>query len=983
MSRTSTTRSAAGTGKPLVIVESPAKARTIAAMLGGDFVVESSVGHIRDLPRRADEVPAAYKGEGWARLGVDVDNGFKPLYVVAAEKRDVVRRLTQLVRDASEVYLATDEDREGESIAWHLAEVLSPQVPVKRMVFHEITPAAIHRAVEEWRDLDRRLVDAQEARRILDRLYGYEVSPVLWKKVMPRLSAGRVQSVATRMVVERERARMRFRSAEWWDIEATVDPGSGSPTFAATLVAVDSTTVATGRDFGEDGSLAAKGPVTVLGEADATALAGGLTGRPLTVRSVTERPLRRSPAPPFMTSTLQQEAGRKLRFGAQRTMQVAQRLYEQGWITYMRTDSTTLSDEALAAARSQAAELYGADHVPDKPRRYERKVKNAQEAHEAIRPAGEVFRSPEAAAAALSGDELRLYDLIWKRTVASQMADATGTTAQLRLAGTPEAGRPEVELAASGTVITFPGFLRAYVEGSDDPDGDLAEREVRLPPLAEGDVVTARSVEARSHATQPPARFTEASLVKALEELGVGRPSTYASIIGTVQDRGYVWKKGSALVPSFTAFAVVGLLERYFGNLVDYGFTAAMEDDLDGIASGARQSLPWLTRFYFGEGGAGGLPSGNGGAPVDAAPEAGDGGAGGPSGADSSAAGSGGGQPPAGEGPALGLKRVVADHLGDIDAREINSIPIGTDGEGRTIVVRVGRYGPYLQRDEDRASIPEDLAPDELTVERATAMLEAPSGDRVLGRDPASDLPVLVRAGRFGPYVQLGEAAEGGDKPRTASLFQSMTPDALTLDQALELLRLPRTVGSDPESGEEIVALNGRFGPYLKRGTDTRSLASEEQLLTVTVEEALALFAQPKARRGRAAAAPLRELGPDPVSGGLIVLREGRFGPYVTDGTTNASLRRGDDPEQITPERAAELIADRRAAGPPARRGRAAKTGGTAKAAATKKAAGTKKAAATKKAAGTKKAAATKKAAGTGAAAASEATGSSPGPAGT
>ncbi len=958
MPRSSTTR-AAGSGKPLVIVESPAKARTIAAMLGGDFVVESSVGHIRDLPRRADEVPAAYKGEAWARLGVDVDNGFKPLYVVAPEKKDVVRRLSQLVREASEVYLATDEDREGESIAWHLAEVLSPQVPIKRMVFHEITPAAIHRAVEEWRELDRRLVDAQEARRILDRLYGYEVSPVLWKKVMPRLSAGRVQSVATRMVVERERARMRFRSATWWDLEATVDPGGGSAAFAATLVAVDGTPLATGRDFGEDGTLGAKGPVTLLGEAEATALASGLTGRPLTVRSVTERPLRRSPAPPFMTSTLQQEAGRKLRFGAQRTMQVAQRLYEQGWITYMRTDSTTLSDEALAAARAQAAELYGADHVPDRPRRYERKVKNAQEAHEAIRPAGETFRSPEAAAAVLSGDELRLYELIWKRTVASQMADATGTTAQLRLVGVPEAGRPEAELSASGTVITFPGFLRAYVEGSDDPEGDLADREVRLPQLAEGDVVTAQAVEARAHATQPPARFTEASLVKALEELGVGRPSTYASIIGTVQDRGYVWKKGSALVPSFTAFAVVGLLERYFGALVDYGFTAAMEDELDGIASGAQQALPWLTRFYFGgERAAGGDGAGGDGAGT---------GPGGPGGR-----------------TALGLKQVVAEHLGDIDAREVNSIPIGTDAQGRAVVARVGRYGPYLQRGDDRASIPDDLPPDELTVERATELLDAPSGDRTLGEDPGTGLPVLVRAGRFGPYVQLGEAVEGGEKPRTASLFRSMAPDTVTLDQALELLRLPRTVGTDPDTGQEIVALNGRFGPYLKRGSDTRSLATEEQLLTVTMEEALALFAQPKTRRGRAAAAPLRELGPDPVTGGPIVLRDGRFGPYVTDGTTNASLRRGDDPETITPERAAELLADRRAAGPPAKRGRpsgkaAAKKAGATKAAGTKKApakkaAGTKKAA-TKKAAGAKKAAGTKQAATKKAAAATDAAG--------
>ncbi|HUC37299.1 MAG TPA: type I DNA topoisomerase, partial [Acidimicrobiales bacterium] len=566
-----TTRSPAtgakGSAKPLVIVESPAKARTIGALLGPEFVVESSVGHIRDLPRRAGEVPAAYKGEGWARLGVDVDNGFKPLYVVAAEKKQVVSRLKSLLKEASELYLATDEDREGESIAWHLTEVLSPTVPVKRMVFHEITPAAIAHAVEDWRELDRRLVDAQEARRILDRLYGYEVSPVLWKKVMPRLSAGRVQSVATRMIVERERARMRFRAASWCDIEGVFEAAGESEgadrRFNATLVSVDGKALATGRDFNETGQLSSSG-LLLLDEAKAGDLARGLEGRPFRVSSVSEKPYRRSPSAPFMTSTLQQEASRKLRFGAQRAMQVAQGLYEQGWITYMRTDSTTLSDEALAAARSQAVELYGPEYVPERPRRYERKVKNAQEAHEAIRPAGENFRTPDQAASSLHGDALKLYDLIWKRTVASQMADATGTSAQVRLVGTPEgvAGiSGEAEFAASGTVITFPGFLRAYVEGSDEPDAEVAQRDVRLPAMREGDPLEERGLEPKSHSTQPPARFTEASLVKALEELGVGRPSTYASIISTIQQRGYVWKKGTALVPSFTAFAVVGLLE--------------------------------------------------------------------------------------------------------------------------------------------------------------------------------------------------------------------------------------------------------------------------------------------------------------------------------------------------------------------------------------------------------------------------------------
>ncbi|HEV3266740.1 MAG TPA: type I DNA topoisomerase [Acidimicrobiales bacterium] len=916
--------------KPLVIVESPAKAKTIAGLLGSDYVVESSIGHIRDLPRRADEVPASVKGEPWARLGVDVENGFKPLYVVSADKKAQVTKLKQLVKRASEVYLASDEDREGESIAWHLLEVLNPQVPVKRMVFHEITRPAIERAVTEWRDLDRRLVDAQEARRILDRLYGYEVSPVLWKKIMPRLSAGRVQSVATRMVVERERARMKFSSADWWGLDGTFTtaalPTDGTPnSFTASLVAVDGVTLASGRDFDDTGALSSPGSVVVLGEAEARGLAAGLEGAPFTVKSMTHKPYRRSPAAPFMTSTLQQEAGRKLRFSSKRAMQIAQRLYEQGWITYMRTDSTTLSGEALAAARAQAVSLYGADYVPAKPRVYERKVKNAQEDHEAIRPAGESFRTPDEASRSLSGDEFRLYDMIWKRTVASQMADATGTSAQVRLVGTaadPAGGDGrEAEFSASGQVIQFPGFLRAYVEGEDDPDAELADREVHLPPMAEGDPLSVDGLEPGSHATQPPARFTEASLVKAMEELGVGRPSTYASVISTILDRGYVWKKGSALVPSFTAFAVVGLLERYFADLVDYGFTASMEDDLDAIASGDEESLPWLTRFYFGSGnGADG--SGNG----KATP---------------SANGS--------EVRRLGLKQEVNTYLGEIDAREINSIPIGTGSDGVEIVARVGRYGPYLQRGDDRVSIPEDMAPDELTPARAEELLEAPSSDRVLGEDPETGLPVQVKAGRFGPYVQLGEVVDGGPKPRTASLFASMVPATITLEEALELLRIPRVVGADPESGEEIVAHNGKFGPYLKKGTDTRSLLSEDQLLTVTVDEALALFAQPKARRGRNAAGPLREMGADADSGLPMVVKDGRFGPYVTDGITNASLRQGDDVDTLTVERASELLAERRAAGPSTRKKKApAKKKAAAKKAPAKKRAPAKKSAALK-----------------------------------
>jgi DNA topoisomerase-1 len=868
--------------RPLVIVESPAKAKTIARFLGGGFVVESSIGHIRDLPQNAAEIPEKHKGDQWARLGVDVENGFKPLYVVPKEKKQQVSKLKTALKNASELYLATDEDREGESIAWHLLEVLSPRIPVKRMVFHEITPHAIEDAVQNWRDLDRKLVDAQEARRILDRLYGYEVSPVLWKKVMPKLSAGRVQSVATRMLVERERARMRFRSANYWDLEATLE--TDGQAFKAGLVQLGGARLVTGKDFNERGELSRAGAV-VLDEVAVRDLAGRLRDAPFSVRSVEEKPFRRSPYPPFMTSTLQQEASRKLRFSAKRTMQVAQRLYENGYITYMRTDSTTLSETALTAARDHAIELFGREYVPDAPRRYEKKVKNAQEAHEAIRPAGDSFRHPWEVEGELGPDEFRLYDLIWKRTIASQMQDARGQSVQVRIGALSSEG-DDAEFAASGKVITFPGFWRAYVEGADDPEAELEDREVRLPPLREGDSPALLALDPAEHRTKPPDRYTEASLVKALEEMGVGRPSTYASILGTILDRGYAWTKGTALVPSFTAFAVVGLLEQHFTDLVDYEFTARMEDDLDRIANGEEQSEPWLTRFYFGNG-------------------------------------------------SKGLRHIVHDRLGEIDAREVNEIPIGEDQNGVPVVVRVGRYGPYVQRADDKASVPEDLPPDELTVEKALEFLSAPSGDKVLGTDPDSGLTVTARAGRYGPYVQLGEGA-GKEKPRTASLFKGMSLDELSLDDALRLLRLPRIVGADPANGEEIVALNGRYGPYLSRGKETRSLATEEQLFTVTLDEALALFAQPKSRRGRAAEtqASLRELGPDPVTGGQIVLKEGRFGPYVTDGTTNASLRKGDEVESITPERAAELLRERRERGPaksPARARKRKKGGGGSK----------------------------------------------------
>jgi DNA topoisomerase-1 len=907
--------------KPLVIVESPAKAKTISSFLGSDYHVESSIGHIRDLPRNAADVPAAYKGEPWARLGVDVDNDFKPLYVVSRDKRDQVRKLRAMVKDATELYLATDEDREGESIAWHLQEVLAPRIPVRRMVFHEITRPAIEQAVREYRDLDRRLVDAQETRRILDRLYGYEVSPVLWKKVMPALSAGRVQSVATRLVVERERARMRFVSASFWDLAGefapvTTEDGpevAGPASFGASLVSLDGRRLVTGRDFGDNGQIAPARDVVRLDEEQARGLVERLQDAEFRVRSVEERPWRRTPHAPFMTSTLQQEAGRKLRFPAARTMRVAQELYEAGFITYMRTDSTTLSDQALQAARAQATALYGREYVPAHPRRYDKRVKNAQEAHEAIRPAGDTFRTPQETG--LHGDQRRLYELVWMRTVASQMADAVGQSVTVRLGARSSAGE-DAEFGTSGRVITFPGFLRAYVEGADDPDAELEDREVRLPPLAVDDPLTVESLVAEGHATQPPTRYTEASLVKALEDMGVGRPSTYASILDTIEHRGYVWKKGTALVPSWTAFAVTGLLERHFEELVDYGFTASMEEDLDEIARGGQEGVPWLTRFYFGNGG----------------------------------------------GP--GLKKLVSEHLGEIDAREINSIPIGGPDSG--LVVRVGRYGPYVQRgEEERAPIPEDLAPDELTVARAIELLEAGSSERVLGPHPDSGLPIMVRAGRFGPYVQVGSAEETGGKPATASLLSSMDPGTVTLDDAVRVLSLPRVVGVDPSSGEEIVASNGRYGPYLKRGSESRSLESEDQLFTVDLDDAVARFAQPKTRRGRvASAAPLRELGTDPTSGAPLVLREGRFGPYVTDGTTNASLRKGDTVTGMTPDRAVELLAERRAAGPRPPR---VKKAGTKKAAGSK--ASTAKAAAARKAVGsgrTTKAGAAKKTAGSG-----------------
>ena len=838
-------------GKRLVIVESPAKARTIAGYLGSEFDVGSSVGHVRDLPDRAKDIPEAQR-KRFGALGVDVEKDFAPYYVVDPGKKKIIADLRKQLAGADELLLATDEDREGEAIAWHLVEVLKPKVPVRRMVFHEITKDAITRALGETRAIDERLVDAQETRRILDRLYGYEVSPVLWKKVTRGLSAGRVQSVATRLVVERERERMAFTSAEYWDLLASFDPGR----FEARLFSIDGVRVAHGRDFAPSGE-PRDADLVHLDEAGARSLGDRLSESEFSVRSVDERPYRRKPAAPFRTATLQQEASRKLRYSAQTTMRLAQRLYEAGHITYMRTDSTTLSESALEAARTHVRQLFGDDFVPDKPRRYGRAVANAQEAHEAIRPAGDVFRSPDELRGELGRDELALYDLVWKRTLASQMEDAVGKTVSLRIAASSTTGE-DVEFAASGTVITFRGFLAAYEPGKDEPSDEDEERV--LPQLAVGQEVSLVSLEPDGHATLPPARYTEPTLVRALEERGIGRPSTYAAILSTIVDRGYVFKKGTALVPSFLAFAVVNLLERHFERLVDFDFTARMEDDLDGIAAGEKERVEWLSRFYFGHG-------------TDP-----------------------------------GLHRLATEHLDEIDARAVNSIAI----PGSDVVVRVGRYGPYLEHGEQRASLPTDIAPDELTPERVRELLAQPES-RSLGVNPETKLEILVRAGRYGPYVTEAPADGADAKPRTASLFASMSPESVTLEDALRLLSLPRVVGE--LDGEPVTAQNGRYGPYIKKGSESRSLEHEEQLFTVTLEQARALLAEPPRRRGRRGAAkgPLKELGPDPSNGRPIVLRDGKFGPYVSDGETNASLRRGDTPESITLERAVELLTERRA----------------------------------------------------------------------
>jgi len=864
-------------GIKLVIVESPAKARKIGGFLGDDYVVEASVGHIRDLPQRAADIPKEYKKIAWAKEGVNVEEGFEPLYVINPDKKAKVSELKALMKDADELILATDEDREGEAIAWHLIEVLRPKIPIRRMVFHEITMEAIQKAAEETRDLDYRLVDAQETRRVLDRLYGYRLSPVLWKKVMPRISAGRVQSVATRLIVERERERMAFISSSWWDLTAQCEAG-----FNARLLSLDGKRVAATNDFDANGGLKEKSVANILllDEAGAKELVQSLTGKSLTVKSTEESPRTERPKAPFTTSTMQQDAGSRLGWGAQLTMRVAQRLYENGYITYMRTDSVTLSKSAIESARNSAKSLYGADYIPAAPRVYEGKSKNAQEAHEAIRPAGETFRTPGELAPELSRDEFSLYDLIWKRTIASQMSDAKKMQMRVDFDVDTKTGGAAI-FRANGSVITFPGFLAAYEEIVDDKtsDDEAADSDKRLPPMAIGDSIKVSNYICEGHETKPPARYTEPTLVKKLEELGIGRPSTFASIMSTIQDRGYVSKRGRALVPTFLAFSVTGLLEQHFGKLVDYEFTASMEEDLDRIANGEEDRVTWLTKFFFGT-------EGN-----------------------------------------PGLEALAAD-LGAIDAQQINTMKMGED-----IEIRVGRYGAYIQKgigdDRKFANIPETMAPDELTLQVAIDLLAQPSGERELGVHPESNLPLLAKSGRFGPYVtevfpepemivdkKTGELKKprkkkDAPKPKTASLLSTMTLDTITIDDALKLMSLPRTLGDYEEV--PITVQNGRYGPYMTHGTDSRTLTSEDQIFAITLDEAIELYKQPKVRRRGVAKPPLKDLGIDPASQKAVLVKDGRFGIYITDGETNATLRRGDTVEFLTLERGLELLAGRRA----------------------------------------------------------------------
>ena len=856
-------------GTKLVIVESPAKARKIGSFLGDEYVVEASVGHIRDLPQRAADIPKEYKQFAWAKEGVNIEEEFAPLYVINPDKKSKVAELKELMKDADELILATDEDREGEAIAWHLIEVLRPKIPVRRMVFHEITKDAIQKAAKETRDLDYRLVDAQETRRVLDRLYGYRLSPVLWKKVMPRISAGRVQSVATRLIVERERERMAFISSSWWDLAASCEAG-----FSARLLSLNGKRVAATNDFDANGGIKDKSAANILllDEAGARELVQSLHGQSLVVKSMEESPRTERPKPPFTTSTMQQDAGSRLGWGAQLTMRIAQRLYENGYITYMRTDSVTLSASSITAARSSAQALYGKEFVPSDPRVYEGKTKNAQEAHEAIRPAGETFRTPGELAPELSRDEFALYDLIWKRTIASQMSDAKKQQMRVDFDVKTKTGEDAI-FRANGSVITFAGFLAAY-EDIVEEKSDVDESDRRLPAMSVGEKIKVNEYSCEGHETKPPARYTEPTLVKKLEELGIGRPSTFASIMQTIQDRGYVAKRGRALVPTFLAFSVTGLLEQHFTKLIDYEFTASMEEDLDRIANGDEERVAWLTKFFYG---------------TENNP---------------------------------GLADLSAD-LGAIDAQAINTMKMGED-----IEIRVGRFGAYLQQgqgdDRKFANIPEEMAPDELTLPKAIELLAKPSGERKLGVDPETGLEVIAKSGRFGAYITEvfpEEIVEEGakkkrkkkdaPKPKTASLLSTMSLDTVDLSDALRLLSLPRTLGTYQD--DVITVQNGRYGPYMKHGADSRTLTSEDQLFSIGLDEAIEIYKQPKVRRRGVAKPPLKELGKDPQTARDVIVKDGRFGVYVTDGETNATLRRGDAVELLTLERALELLAGRRA----------------------------------------------------------------------
>ena len=857
--------------KSLVIVESPAKARTISKFLGNEFTIEASIGHIRDLPQGAKEVPDEFKNEEWAYLGVNVDQGFTPIYIVPADKKKQVTKLRAALKEAKDLYLATDEDREGEAISWHLCEVLRPKVPVHRLVFHEITEEAIREALRNPREIDLGLVKAQETRRVLDRLYGYEVSPLLWRKIGPRLSAGRVQSVAVRLIVQRERERQAFVSASYWDLEAEFVTADGH-SFEATLISVGGRRIPSGKDFDPKTGTIKDPALLVLGRDEAAQLTQRLLGAEFHVAALEDRPYTSRPSPPFTTSTMQQEANRKLGFTARKTMSLAQSLYENGYITYMRTDSTTLAQVAIEAARELVGSEYGREFLPESPRTYASKVKNAQEAHEAIRPAGHPFRLPESVRGELDNDQFRLFELIWKRTIASQMADARGRRITIAVKG------EDAVFQVSGKTIDFPGFLRAYVEGSDDPLAELADKEVLLPKVERGQHIRCGSLEGKSHATQPPPRYSEAALTQTLEEMGIGRPSTYASIIDTIQAREYVFKRGNALIPSWTAFSVVRLLEQHLGNLVDYEFTAQMEDFLDAISRHERQYRDYLQEFFHGN-----------------------------------------------ERP--GLKQLVQEKIKHVDAREMSRFSLGRPTAGQyvdEIFVRVGKFGPFLEQGERRASIPHAMPPDELTQEKALEMLaRGQREDEPMGRCPQTGKPVYLKSGRFGPYVQLG-AADDKEK-KNASLPKGMAVEEVDLELALKLLALPRSLGPHPDSGQPVVAHSGRYGPFVKCGDETRSLPDEVTPLDVTLQQALKLLAEPKAGRGRRAAAakePLKTFDVSPVTGQPVKLLEGRYGPYVTDGQTNASLPKGVSAESVTHESALQLLAARAAKGPAPKRRR-------------------------------------------------------------